>query len=220
MMFNFKRKDCFTSYSQCGEDLIVDFIRKNILNLDSFTYLDIGANEPFYINNTALFYKLGYKGVLVEPDVKMFKKLKRKRPKDKSLNLGVAEHDGDAIIYIMEPSTLNTCSVEEAKNYEKLGHKIIDKRKIQNKNINSIIKDNFKNYPNFLSIDVEGLDYEVITSLDLEKYQIDIICIETLTYTENSQAEKSREIIEYMESKNYRVYADTYINTIFIKNDL
>ena len=220
MVFNFNKKNYFMSYSQCGEDLIVDFIRKNILNLEDFTYLDIGANDPFYINNTALFYKLGYKGVLIEPDIKMFRKLKRKRPKDKSLKLGVSEYDGYAVIHIMEPSTLNTCSVEEAKSYERLGHKIIKKRKIQTKNINSIIKENFNTYPNFLSINVEGLDYEVITSLDLENYKIDIICIETLTYTENNKAEKNRKIIEYMESKKYKVYADTYINTIFIKNYL
>lgn len=219
-MFNFKIRNHSISYSQCGEDLIVDFIRKNILNLEGFTYLDIGANEPFYINNTALFYKLGYKGVLVEPDIKIFKKLKRRCPRDKSLKLGVAEHDGDALIYIMEPSTLNTCSVEEAKSYEKLGYKIIKKIKIRTKNVNSIIRENFQTYPNFLSIDIEGLDYEVITSLDLDKYKIDIICIETLTYTESSKAEKNKKIIEYMKSKNYKVYADTYINTIFIKNDL
>jgi len=219
-VFNINKKNYFISYSQCGEDLIIDFIRKNILNLEDFTYLDIGANDPFYINNTALFYKLGYKGVLIEPDIKMFNKLKRKRPKDKVLKLGVAEHSGDSVIYIMEPSTLNTCSFEEAKSYERLGHKIIRKRKIQTKNINSIIKENFESYPNFLSIDVEGLDYEVITSLDLEEYKIDIICIETLNYTENNKAEKNKRIIDYMESKKYKVYADTYINTIFIKNYL
>lgn len=79
--------------------MIIDFIRKNILNLEEFTYLYIGANDPFYVNNTALFYKLGYKGVLIEPDIKMFNKLKRKRPKDKILKLGVAEHSEDSVIY-------------------------------------------------------------------------------------------------------------------------
>lgn len=83
-MFNLSKK---LSYSQCGEGLIVDFIRKNILNLENFTYLDISTNGPFCTNNTALFYKLGYKGVLIEPYIKIFKKLKRRRPKDKILKI-------------------------------------------------------------------------------------------------------------------------------------
>ena len=51
---NFLRK----SYSQCGEDLLVDYIFK-LRGITQPTYLDIGANHPYFISNTAKFYQQG-----------------------------------------------------------------------------------------------------------------------------------------------------------------
>ena len=67
-----------------------------------------------------------------------------------------------------------------------------------------------------LSLDIEGLDLEVLKSLDFEKYPIPVICVETCTYSENHIRPKDKTILEFVMSKGYEVYADTYINTIFV----
>ena len=55
------------SYSQLGEDLIIEFVFNGI-GINKINYLDIGAHHPIEINNTYLFYLKGSYGVLIEPD--------------------------------------------------------------------------------------------------------------------------------------------------------
>jgi hypothetical protein len=50
------------SYSQCGEDILIDFVFKQ-LKIENPSYLDIGAHHPFHLNNTYYFYKNGSSGV-------------------------------------------------------------------------------------------------------------------------------------------------------------
>jgi hypothetical protein len=63
---------------------------------------------------------------------------------------------------------------------------------------------------------VEGLDYEIIQSFNLIEWRPEVFCIETITYTEDNSEQKEYQIIEYMLEHGYMVYADTYINTIFV----
>ena len=77
------------SFAQCGEDLIAGFIIA-YLKLPKMTYLDVGAYDPVAINNTYYFYARGYRGVLVEPNVEMCKKLRAVRPGDTTLEPGSA----------------------------------------------------------------------------------------------------------------------------------
>ena len=84
-------------------------------------------------------------------------------------------------------------------------------------NINKVIADNFKTAPNFISIDIEGLDLDVIKTLDFDKYRPAVICIETLLV--NTRQLDPR-IEEFMKSRNYSVRGATFVNTIFVANEL
>jgi FkbM family methyltransferase len=208
------------SYSQCGEDLIVSFLM-NMLGISRPSYLDIGAHHPTYLSNTYLFYWRGCRGVCVEPDPELFKKIKRKRTGDKCLNVGVGS-DADAVsemdFYIMSSRTLNTFSKAEAERYQSYGNqKIQQVISIPLISVNDMIGKYFSPAPNFVSLDVEGLDLQIIQSMDFNKYRPEVFCIETLSYTENRTERKLNEIIDLMHQKNYVTYADTYINTIFVE---
>jgi hypothetical protein len=87
--------------------------------------------------------------------------------------------------------------------------------------IGSIVEKYYNDrFPDLLSLDVEGLDFEVISSIDFKKYQPKVICVETISYSKNGTGVKSSKLIKYVESKGYYLYADTNINTIFVKKDL
>jgi FkbM family methyltransferase len=209
------------SYSQCGEDLIIDFIF-GLLKINNPTYLDIGAHHPYYLSNTSLFYNRGCKGVSVEPDSDLFQVIKKERPNETSLNVGVSEqHGGNADFYIMNVPTLNTFSKSEAERYASFPDKKIKKVvQIPLLNVNTIIKDYFnEETPNFVSIDVEGMDLLIVKSFDFEKHRPEVICIETLIYTEDNTEEKQKDIIDYVLSKGYFLFADTYINSIFVDSE-
>ena len=206
------------SYSQCGEDLIVEFVL-NTIGVDDISYLDIGAHHPYYLSNTALFYEKGFRGVCVEPDPTLFKKIKKHRKNDICLNIGIGIDDDEeeADFFIMSSKTLNTFSKDQAKEYESYGNQeIISVEKIRLQNINAIITENFHNKPNFISLDAEGMDFEIIKTFDFGKFRPEVFCIETLTYTEDSTERKLEEIMDLMASNEYMIYADTYINTIFV----
>lgn len=205
------------SYSQCGEDLIIDCILKQ-LKINNPSYLDLGANHPMHLSNTFLFYKMGFCGVCVEPDPFLFQKLKKKRTRDKCLMIGASsnEKNSKANFFIMSSRTLNTFLDHEAKKFTKEGHKIESMINVPIMSVNRIISENFKTKPNFVSLDIEGLDFDVLKHFNFEKYRPEIFCIETLTYTKKAGEKKLNDIIAYMGEKKYFVYADTYINTIFV----
>lgn len=210
------------TFSQAGEDCIVNYLLQS-LGIYQPSYLDIGANQPIYGNNTYLFYLKGGKGVCIEPDPSVFLLLEKERPRDECLNIvintGSVEEELD--FYIFSESSLNTLSKEEAMNREKDGtHKIKDIIKVKAKNINQVFKEYFKTAPDFLSIDVEGLDYEILNSIDFALYRPIVICTETIAYSETAYKEKIPMIQELLESKGYLVFGDTHINTIFVDGNV
>lgn len=216
MIFDFWKKGK-RSYAQCGEDLIVDFVMENRFKISKPSYFDIGAHDPVYLSNTYLFYEKGCKGVLVEPDPILCKGISKKRPKDDVINAGVGVDSAtSADFYILDCKTLNTFSKEEAERYRHEGHKIEKTLQIELININEIISNKFSNCPNFISLDVEGLDVEILKSFDFKRWRPEVFCVETITYTSNFTGSKISSIFEVMEKNEYFVFADTYINTIFV----
>ena len=205
------------SFSQTGEDLIVRFILEYQLGITDIYYLDIGAYQPYFLSNTALFNEIGYSGVCIEPNPELCGDLENHRPNCQVVNVGVGSVSSESDFYVLQPGTLSTFSEIDARKYELIPNvKIKEKIRIPILTVNQIIKEKCNQTPNFVSIDVEGLDLEIVKSFDFGKYRPAVFCIETLEYTSNKDPKKSDQLIEYMLSKNYFIYADTFINTIFV----
>ena len=216
------------SYSQFGEDIILSFLFYH-LNIKKPTYLDIGANDPRYISNTYYFYEHGSTGVCIEPNKYLWKKYKKVRPKDTVLNVGIGiEEEAEADFYQFPKHAhgLSTFSKKEALHWQETGMKGMGKInyekiiKVPLVNINTIIQKYFDKVPDFISIDVEGLDLAILSSLDFNKYKPKVICAETLAYNENQKGFKDNSIADLLKTKGYTVYADTRVNTIFCLNEL
>ena len=206
-----------TSYSQCGEDLLMEFALKK-LDIKKPTYLDLGANDPIRLNNTYYFYKKGSRGVLVEPDPALFGKLKQKRRKDTCLNIGVGLTEAKwADFYIMTWPLFNTLSkerAEEIQNHYQGRNSIEMVIQVPLKNINTIIEENFPSGgPDILSIDIEGIDLAILETLNYEKHSPAIICVENDIHDRR----EVRGLREFLHSQGYYQYANTHINSIFVK---
>jgi FkbM family methyltransferase len=207
------------SYAQSGEDVIIDVLLESV-NVYRPTYLELGTNHPRMGNNTYKFYRKGGKGVLVEADPTLIRKIKRLRPRDKVLNVGVSASDAkNARFHVFERSSLNTFDENEARLRQQKGVRIKEIMDIPLKTINEILEDNFLKVPHFMSIDIEGLDLAVLKSLDWKKYPIPIICVETCLYSNNHIRPQDKEVTVFMESVGYFPYANTYINTIFVNKN-
>lgn len=210
------------SYSQCGEDRIVNTLLTAVLGIKSPSYLDCGAHDPYYLSNTALFYRRGFRGINVEANPICFKKISAARREDVNLNVAIGADSGTADFYIIDPPSLSTLSRSEAERFEKeCGHYIKAIIKIPVMTINEIIEKYADGiFPDFLSVDVEGLDLEILQQIDFANSAPKIVCVETIEYKPHGRALKDEKIVAFLESKGYLAIADTYINTIFIQKML
>lgn len=207
----------FNSYSQCGEDRIVLFI-KDILQLKDFQYLDIGAHESKKFNNTYLFYELGFRGTLVEPNPEKQRDLEVERPEDNLVRGAVSDttSDREVFLYVLNSDTLSTTSLEEAQRVASYGHQKITKAiKAQAYSFNNLMKMCPK-VPDYVSLDIEGIEHKALKALSFSIYRPKIFCIETRVYREDNEDEKNIEVIKIMEEQGYMYYGDTLINSIFV----
>lgn len=207
------------SYAQCGEDLILSHLF-NEIGIAKPIYVDIGAHHPQYLNNTYLFYLRGALGLNIEPDPTLFQLFLKERPNDTNLNIGISDKTAIADLYIMNEPTLNTFSKEEAErvNLEHPGYFIKEVIPVQLRTINDVLKEGvLKDGPDLMSIDVEGLDELIVRSMDASGPMPKVMCIETITFSTKGAGSKKTDLIDHVKNRGYAVYADTYINTIFLK---
>lgn len=121
--------------------------------------------------------------------------------------------------YILTPSTMNTFSKKDADN-------LVDEHGMCINKICSIYVDRLPDiierhcdgkFPDFLSLDVEGLDKQVLNTINYDIAFPKVICVETISYSTNGKGEKNLGIADYLLEKDYLLYADTNINSIFVK---
>jgi FkbM family methyltransferase len=210
-----------TSYAQCGEDLIVDAVFRG-LHIDKPSYMDIGAYDPRQMSNTYLFYKRGARGVCIEPQPLRCARIRRVRPKDLCLNIGVGGKDHEGLeFYILSQEALSTFSKTEAERVCRYGNTRIERKlKIPVMTLTAVLKKHQLPAPDYISIDLEGDELEALQTLDWAHGRPKVICAETLTYTEDRTEQKQQKTIDWLEKKGYFLYADTYINSIFVDKAL
>lgn len=209
------------SYSQAGEDKVVDFIMSFFTKIDrsKINYLDIGSNYPNGSNNTFYYYQKGCRGVLIEPNEKLCELSRTIRPGDIVINAGVKFDEKDESTYFsFEDTGINTFDENRAKEMQEKGHELLDKKTIKLVSINDVFDNQFKNKKvDFMSLDAESVDLLILKSIDFNKYRPKVICVE---------AEKTslkygtpNEMVSFMEANDYIIMADTSINYIFLAKE-
>jgi FkbM family methyltransferase len=207
------------SYSQNGEDIIIYGIFEALSKKRIF-YLDVGGYHPYTGSNTALFYLTGSKGIVIEPNPELFKQFPLKRPRDINLNIGVSIQSGTQLFFLSSSGALGSLIPDEEKKSSPDIHEL-DPISIPVQTLPEIIKENADGKViDFLSLDIEGMELPVLRTLDFRELFPLVICVETARYSPSRQKEKRTDILDFLATKGYFVYADTYINTIFVRSDI
>ena len=207
------------SYSQCGEDILIEYLF-NLRGISLPSYIDIGANHPIAINNTYKFYAKGCRGLNIEPNKELASEFFKERPEDNTLSIGISSSEGYFSFYLFKDHTLNTFDKDDAANYIKAGHEFIKEEKTETSTIFNVLKKYHNDvFPDLLSIDVEGLDFEIIKSIEFERSYPKVMCVETAEYSPIGAGKKRTELMNYIIDKGYSLYADTNLNSIFVKNE-
>lgn len=191
------------SYSQYAEDLFID----RFLGYPKHGfYVDVGANQPTYLNNTNRFYERGWRGINIEPDTNNFNLLEKNRPRDINLNIGVSNVEDEITLYVCEENTLSTFSKETAEKLSREGHKIVEERKIGVFKLSSIFGNHKIKEIDFMTIDTEGYDQEVLMGNDWSIFRPKLICIEDNDVNEHDT---------FFKTKNYKKVDFNGLNSFF-----
>jgi FkbM family methyltransferase len=202
------------TFSQEGEDRILYRIFEK--EKPGF-YVDIGAHHPFRFSNTYLFYKIGWKGINIEANPDAHPLFQKFRSKDLNLNIAIGDESEKLQFHRFEEPALNSFDPSLSEERVRLGWKKKDIITIPIHSLKSVFENHLSNdlRINFLTVDVEGLDFAVLKSNDWQKYRPDYVLVECL---------KSDNIVEdpiykFLTNEcSYSFYAKT-VNTVFFKNN-
>jgi FkbM family methyltransferase len=209
----------YNSFSQEGEDMI---LRRIFEHKQNGFYIDIGAFHPQSLSNTYFFYQLGWRGLNIDAMPGSMKIFNQIRPRDINLERAISHMKETLTYYEFNAPNLNGFSQELslARDGWKVGDweaQLIDKREITTYTLVEIFNEYLAENQviDFLSVDVEGLDYQVLMSNDWAKYQPNIVLVEDLEITSLDSINKSR-IYNLMREQGYELYSKS-VNTLIFK---
>lgn len=208
------------SYSQEGEDMVLNRIFNPYVNLKGF-YIDIGAHHPKRFSNTYHFYKLGWKGINIDAMPGSMSVFFKQRPLDINLEMPISNSGKELVYYKFNEPALNGFSKElsELRENESNAYFIEDEVVLKTYKLSDVLE---KYVPknteiDFMTIDVEGLDFDVLHSNDWDKYRPKVILVEIL---ENSLENFfTNEVYLYLKERDYQFYAKTVNTVLFRRND-
>jgi hypothetical protein len=202
------------SYAQEGEDLILKRIFEYQKN--GF-YVDVGAHHPKRFSNTFIFYKMGWLGINIDAMPGGMKKFNKIRPRDINIESGIIDSPGIMNYYIFKDTALNTFNQDLAKERDKKSG-ILKVIPIQTHRLSEILEKYLpeKTTIDFLSVDAEGFDLEVLSSNNWGKYQPEYILVEIGGI--NLDNIDNHEIANFLKQYNYKVFCKT-LNTVFFKRE-
>lgn len=205
------------SYSQHGEDIIIDSLLRAAMvePSDRPMILELGSNHPVNMSNTWMLYQRGFRSVLVDANPRYEHDTLKSRPEDIFLCAGVATDDArTATLYVPQHAEVASLSLSFVLSwYERRGWCAeIEEIEVELYSINDIFLKYFTPPgPVILAIDIEGLDFQILQSIDWENWKPPIICIERDRRERSSAAARG-----YLKERGYTITAATAVNDIFL----
>ena len=205
------------SYAQEGEDLLLARILGT--NGSPGFFVDVGAHHPTRFSNTYYFYRRGWRGINVDPLPGTERLFHRMRPRDVTVECGVGPHAGVMTYFVFNEPALNTFSEPEAHKKDRHPYHIVKTLQIPVVTLREILD---KNLPigaiiDFMSIDAEGFDHEIVCSNDWNRYRPRVVLVELLnTGIENLASHPTAQLLH---QQGYRSFAKTFNTVFFVHNE-
>ena len=208
----------FKSYSQEGEDMI---LRRLFDNQKSGFYVDVGAHHPKRFSNTYFFYKQGWSGINIDAMPGSMKLFDKVRSRDINIEKPIFDKKQTLTYYSFNEPALNSFSKKLSNERNgKNGYFIKSSQSIKATTLEHILDKNLaKNQEiDFLSIDVEGLDFAVLKSNNFNKFRPKVILLEVLD-RENLINSENSSIVQYLTNNKYTLYVKLIHTVIFISEE-
>ena len=180
-------------------ELLFDFREKG-------TYVEIGTNDPTAsVSYTQKFYNRGWRGISVEPCIKEFEALKKSRPEDINLNICIGDKNGQRSFYEPRDSQAASLMPHLASRWGK-----VKVRTVNVSTLETMLNEFLESEIDFMVIDAEGMELEILKSNDWRKYKPKALIIETVHH-------HYKEIVDYLKLYGYMIVYINHLNSIFVE---
>lgn len=201
------------SWSQDGEDRILCEIFKNC---PQGFYVDVGAHHPRRFSNTYFLYRSGWRGLNIEPDPDLSFAFRVFRPRDAFVSAAVAEIPNTGILFRFLDPALNTLDPVTAQVRRTEGWDVRDKIPVRISPLRTILSEHGVDHIDFLNIDVEGLDLQVLKSIDWQRHAPSVIAVEVRT--DDVLDVGTTDVHAFLSQKGYSLAAKTLRTAIYRTN--
>jgi FkbM family methyltransferase len=183
-------------------------------------FLEIGADDGIDKSNTKFFEDIGWKGMCVEPSPKRFKLLKNNRSCICE-NYAISDTIGEVefmdisgwgkglsgIVDKYEQQHKQRIDIE-VRHPQNKGSEIV---KVKTELLNNLLEKHQLNEIDFCTVDTEGGEYDILKSIDFNKYDIKLILVEN-NYNDSK-------VNELLKEKGYKKIHKLTIDDVYVKYD-
>ena len=203
------------SYSQEGEDMIV---RRIFQERPTGFYVDIGAYHPKHLSNTYYFYQRGWHGINIDAMPGSMKLFYRLRPRDINIEAAIAAETSEKTFYVFNGRALNTLDSQLAEQRNEGETRLIEIHTVKTQRLDTILAERLPTGKQiqFMSIDVEGYDLEVLKSNDWSQFRPEYILVEVWDLELAHSA--SHPVVAYLAMQEYSLVGKAYSTAFFRDN--
>jgi FkbM family methyltransferase len=207
--------DAVRSYSQEGEDMI---LRRIFHEKPVGFYVDVGAHHPRRFSNTYYFYRRGWSGINIDATPGSMRLFRRWRPRDINLEMAIGSEEAELVFFMFNESALNTFDAALARSRDQGLYRIVREQRIPVQSLAAVLEAYLPAHRpiDFLSVDVEGMDLNVLQSHDWERVRPECVLVECFGVNLLDLARES--VYQFMCERSYQAVAKT-ANTVIFKRE-
>ena len=202
----YKNKKPNSHYAEFAEDVMVNRILKKI---KKGFYVDIGAYHPYKGSLTYNLYNRNWNGMNLDISKSSIDLFNIARPTDLNINCAVSELNGETYYYENSPINQQNSLIPQYDNQKKI--------KIQSYKLSEILKIQNINSVDYINIDTEGNELEVLMGIDFSKINPTLFTIEDNSFDLNNEIKKKK--IIFLKEKNYELINIIGVTMFFVKKD-
>jgi FkbM family methyltransferase len=204
-------------YSMEGEDVLLAKI------FDGKTtpgfYVDVGAYHPMAASNTYLFYQRGWRGINIDPVPGAGALFQKRRPRDVNLEIGISDKPGTLNYFMFDSAAENTFSEEQRDFVLAQGRELLRTVPVRVERLDTVLSSHVP--PNttidFMDVDVEGHELEVLDSNDWTRFRPSVLCMEMLMVRADEVSDHP--VGRFLANIGYRFFAKLDNSALFQEKD-
>jgi len=182
-------------------------------------FIDVGAHHPKRFSNTYYFYRRGWRGINIDATPGTKRLFDKARPRDLNLEVAVAEHPRDVVFYEFTERALNSASRNSPADRGLGAAAVAREHLLRAEPLRDLMR---RHLPpgttvDFLSVDVEGMDLEVLQSNDWRVVRPALVLVECWGVRGEQVVETPE--YDFMVAQGYAFCAKTFSTVFFRENN-